>query len=151
MDRGIGTGCSVSSINYANLVDKVSLNNPEILLDNLIVVRDEIEDSALIRVLKIVNSSLKNMISGKINEKVGNLLDVEIDPYITKYIITAENIDGFKPKRIHIEKTIEGHRYYYVYFFHQERNLWEGFVLKIKFSGTNGNNIHLEITRGPIA
>lgn len=149
--RGVATGCSVSSINYANLIDKISLNDMDALIDDFIEINGEIEDSALTRVLKIVNSPIENIVLGKIIDQVGSVIDSKIDPFVMENIIKPESIDGFKPKQISIQKTIEGHRFYNIHFFHNDQSYWGGFALRIKFSGNNGNKIHLEIARTPVA
>jgi hypothetical protein len=148
--RGIATGCNVSNIYYANLVDKISLNGADVLIDDFIEINGEIEDSALTRILKIVNSSIENIVTGNLIDEVGSVIGVKIDPYLTVNSNILERTRETKPKRISIKKSIEGHRFYNIAFYPSKRNNRNGFELRIKFSGINGNKIHLEISRGPV-
>jgi len=149
--REIATGCNVSSIFYANLVDKISLNDADGSIDDFIEINGEIEDSVLTRILKIVNSSMESIIAGNLVDEVGSVIGVKIDPYLTLNSNIVESTKGTKPKRISIKKSIKGHRFYNIAFYPSERINGNGFELRIKFSGINGNKIHLEISRGPIA
>lgn len=142
--------CYGTNLYYANLKGLVSKDVNDDIFTDLIQINSDIEDTALERLLNIINTPLLQIIESNIPEKYGKIIDVNTEQYSTITNLKPEKILLIKPQIIRLRKARTGQRYYSVDFWQPNKQKSNNFVMKVSFSGINGQDISIKIEHGPI-